>query len=107
MKLLSQREEHIMLAIWSLKDEAYLIGIKKHLSAILGKNWTLGAIHNPLRRLEDLGYLESHLGEATSVRGGRAKRIYRITKTGFHVLAEHKRISDSLWNDFPGVGRVP
>jgi DNA-binding PadR family transcriptional regulator len=101
MKLLSQREEHVMLAIWALKEDAYLVAIKKYLSNILGKNWTLAAIHTPLRRLEELGYLESFVGEATAVRGGRAKRIYRITKSGFEVLMVYRRITETLWADFP------
>ena len=102
MKILSQREEHVMLAVWALKDEAYLVAIKKYLANILGKNWTLGAIHTPLRHLEQLGYLESTLGEATAVRGGRAKRIYRVTKPGFEVLTEYRKITEALWGDFPG-----
>lgn len=102
MNTLSQREEQIMLAIWALKEDAYLVAIKKYLSEIFGKNWTVGAIHKPLRRLEQLGYLESFLGEATAKRGGRAKKIYRMTKPGLIVLTEYKRINETLWADFPG-----
>lgn len=101
MNTLSQREEQIMLTIWTLKDDAYLVAIKKYLSEILGKNWTVGAIHKPLQRLEQFGYLESYLGEATAIRGGRAKKIYRITKQGLIVLTEYKRITQALWADFP------
>jgi PadR family transcriptional regulator PadR len=100
MNTLSQREEQIMLTIWTLKDDAYLVAIKKYLSKVLGKNWTVGAIHKPLRRLEEAGYLESYLGEATAVRGGRAKKIYRITKQGLIVLTEYKRITQALWANF-------
>jgi PadR family transcriptional regulator PadR len=106
MKRLSQREEHVMLAVWTLKEEAYLVAIKKYLSNILGKNWTLAAIHTPLRRLEQLGYLESSLGEATAQRGGRAKRIYRITRSGLEVLTEYKKITEALWADFRGFSII-
>lgn len=102
MDNLSQREEQIMLAIWALNDDAYLVAIKKYLSEIFGKNWTVGAIHKPLRRLEQIGYLESYLGEATAKRGGRAKKIYQITRTGLMVLTEYKKINEALWADFPG-----
>ena len=100
---LTQREEQILLAIWKLKDEAYLVAIKKHLSAILKQEWTVGAIHRPLRHLEIEGLIASHLGEATAKRGGRAKKIYSITKAGFAVLAEYKRINQSLWGRFPDL----
>ncbi len=102
MNNLSQREEQIMLAIWALKEDAYLVAIKKYLSEIFGKNWTVGAIHKPLRRLEQTGCLESFFGEATAKRGGRAKKIYQFTKHGLAVLSEYKRINDVLWADFPG-----
>lgn len=101
MNTLSQREEQIMLSIWSLKDDAYLVAIKKHLSEIFGKNWTVGAIHKPLRRMEKIGYLEFYLGETTAKRGGRAKKIYKITEKGLAVLNEYRRINDALWADFP------
>ena len=55
MNIISQREEQILLAIWELKDEAYLVGIKKYLSRVMKRNWTVGAIHKPLRRLERTG----------------------------------------------------
>jgi DNA-binding PadR family transcriptional regulator len=34
------------------------------------------------------------------VRGGRRKKIYTITKWGFELLTEHKRISDMLWENY-------
>ena len=95
-------EEQIMLAIWTLKDDAYLVAIKKYLSRVFRKNWTVGAIHKPLRRLEQAGYLESWMGGATAVRGGRSKKIYKITKQGLIVLREYRRITQALWADFPG-----
>ena len=102
MNTLSQREEQIMLAIWALDGDAYLVAIKKYLSEIFSKNWTVGAIHKPLRHLEQIGYLESYLGEATAKRGGRAKKIYTATSKGLEVLIEYKRVNDLLWADFPG-----
>ena len=100
--MISQREEQIMLAIWSLKEEAYLVAVKKYLSDIFGKRWTVGAIHKPLRRMEEAGFLVSSLGEATAKRGGRAKKIYQITEKGMAVLKASKQINDLLWADFPG-----
>jgi len=101
---LTQREEQILLAIWKLREDAYLVAIKKHLSGILGQNWTVGAIHRPLRHLENQGLIESHLGEATAKRGGRAKKIYSMTSEGFALLAAYKRINESLWGRFPDLG---
>ena len=103
MKTLSRREEQILLAIWELKEDAYLISIKKYLSRVMNQNWTVGAIHKPLRILEKAGYLDSFPGEATAKRGGRSKKIYKINREGLELLTEYKKINDILWAHFPGI----
>jgi len=100
MELLSKREEQILLAIGSLGANAYLVAIKKHLSEVTGRSLSIGAIHIPLRRLEREGIIESNLGEATSVRGGRRKKIYRLTIKSLEALTESKRVHDILWGNF-------
>ena len=100
MENLTRREEQIMLSIVHLDEDAYLVRIKKHLSGLMKKRWSIGAIHIPLRRLERDGYVTSFYGEATSVRGGRRKKIYRITPKGLKALNENKRINDILWEKF-------
>lgn len=100
---ISRREEQILVSIWELKDDAYLVSIKKYLSEVLGKNWTVGAIHKPLMRLEKMKLIDSHLGEATAVRGGRSKKIYTITDKGLEVLHHHKKLNDTLWANFSGI----
>jgi len=101
MEALTRREEQIMLSIYHLEEDAYLVQIKKHLSKLLKKRWSIGAIHIPLRRLERDGYLESFFGEATAVRGGRRKKIYKVTKKGMKALTENKKVNDLLWENFP------
>jgi len=100
MDILSKREEHILLAIAALEEEAYLVQIRSYLSAIHRKKFSLGAVHIPLRRLERSGYVEAAFGEATAVRGGRRKKIYRLKPKAFALLHESKRVQDSLWARF-------
>ena len=101
MKGLTRKEELIMLSILNLRREAYLVAITDHLARITGNKIMLTSVHLPLTRLEKTGLIASELGEATAVRGGRRKKIYRITKAGFRALNEHKRISDALWAAYP------
>ncbi len=100
MKELTRKEELIMLSILNLRSDAYLVAIADHLSRITGLAIRLTSVHLPLTRLEKMGFIDSKLGEATAVRGGRRKKIYRITKAGFRVLGEHKRINDALWAEY-------
>ncbi len=103
MDALSKREEQILLAVATLEDEAYLVRIRRHLSTILRKNMSIGAIHIPLRRLERSGCVEAAFGETTAVRGGRRKKIYRLTPKAAAVLQESKRVQDVLWTRYRGL----
>ena len=100
MENLSQREEQILLAIGYLQEEAYLVAIRKHLSKITGKELSIGAVHIPLRRLEKQGLIASSFGKSTAIRGGRRKKIYRLTAAGSAALEESKKVNDKLWADY-------
>ena len=106
MKTISKREEQILIAIWNLKESAYLLAIKNHLSKIMGADWSIGAIHKPLMKLEKEGLVESYMGEATAKRGGRSKKIYRVSKLGIDTLKAIKEEHDALWAKFPAIKRA-
>lgn len=97
MKGLTRKEELILLTILALKRDAYLVAITDRLTEAVGERVTLPSVHIPLSRLERAGLITAELGEGTAVRGGRRKKIYRVTEAGFKALHEHKRISDTFW----------
>lgn len=99
MKLLTKQEELVLLTIRNLEDNAYLISIRKHLTGVTGKEWSVGAVYVPLERLRNMGYVHSHIGEPTAERGGRGKKFYIITHDGIKALVEAKRVNDLLWGD--------
>jgi len=100
MKSITRKEELVMLSVLNLQDDAYLIAIQDHLSEVTAKKVSLTSVHLPLSRLEQDGHIESYFGEATAVRGGRRKKIYKITERGFEALEAYKKISDVLWKKF-------
>lgn len=100
MKTITRKEEQIILSILNLKENAYLIAIKNFLAKLTGKKVSLTTVHLPLTRLEEQGLIEAEFGEATAVRGGRRKKIYKITESGFSALEEYKNISDQLWSNY-------
>jgi DNA-binding PadR family transcriptional regulator len=97
MKLLSRSEELVLLAVWRLKAEAYCVPIRQCLIDTTCRNWSFGAIYDPLDRLESKGFLVSDLSEPTSERGGRSKRIYSLTRSGREALEEMKQIQAAMW----------
>lgn len=101
MKLLSSHDEMLLLAILSLGDNAYGLTVRKEVSRATGKDWSIGAIYDPLYRLEKKGYVESKLTEPTAERGGRSKRVFSVTLKGKQALREQKAVRDHLWRRIP------
>ncbi|MBN1274411.1 MAG: hypothetical protein JXB26_19285 [Candidatus Aminicenantes bacterium] len=101
MKSLTQLEQHILLAIFHLKDNAYLITIRDFLKKITGKNHAIATIYVPLERLRKLGCLDTIDGGPSPKVGGRSIKYYSLTKTGFRLLGEMRKINDRMWLGFP------
>ena len=98
MKLLSRPEELVLLAVFRLKENAYCVPIRKQLKEVTNKEWSFGAIYDPLDRLEKKGLLESFLNDPTPERGGKSKRIYKLTNEGIQALLDIKNIEESMWS---------
>jgi DNA-binding PadR family transcriptional regulator len=103
MKLLTKVEEFILLAIWSLQEQAYSLAIQKHISEISDEKWSLGTIYAPLERLEKRGFINSYITEPTPEKGGRQKRIYCITDNGKEALVRSKKVQKSMWERVPAA----
>ncbi len=101
MKLLSNQDEILMLAIRALGNEAYGVTIRRYVSKVTGKDWSIGAIYDPLYRLEKKEFIKSELSNPTNERGGRSKRMFSITDSGIKALNEHKLVRDKLWEIVP------
>ena len=107
MKLLSSQNEVLLLAILNLGDNAYGMTIRREVSQATGKEWSIGAIYDPLYRLEERGFVESCLSHPTRERGGRSKRIFKVTKAGLEALLAHKQVRDGLWQAIEFAGLDP
>ena len=101
MKYLSRPEELVLLTIWKMEEEPYGVNIRKYITDMTGKYWSIGSIYVPLDRLENKGYLTSYLADPTSERGGKSKRYYELTKEGVKQLQEIKKIYQTFWKDLP------
>jgi PadR family transcriptional regulator PadR len=101
MRFLSRPEELVLHAVWQLKENAYCVPIRKHVSQLSGEDWSFGAIYVPLHRLEKKGLVKSFLNDPLPVRGGRSRRIYQITPPGLKALTEVRELHDSMWAGAP------
>lgn len=104
MDILSRMEELILLSVWKLQDKAYGLEIRTHLSEILDRDLSIGAVYVPLKRLKKRGYLSSWDSEPTDERGGRSKRFFKLTQKGVHALQEVKTVQENAWANLPDIG---
>lgn len=97
-KFISRSEEFLLLAVWRLKENAYGVTIRDQIKEATGKTWAYGALFVMLSRLEKKGYLTSYFADPSSQRGGKSKRIFRLTPHGVKALKEVRKAQESVWS---------
>jgi len=98
---LGEFEEVVLLTIAALMEEAYSVAIVDEIARVTERSVKLGVVHAVLNRLENKGYVNSHLGEATKTRGGRRKRFFTVTHAGKVALTKVKQQRDHYWSLIP------
>jgi len=104
-ELLTDFELMILLAILRAGDEAYGVVIAREIETTAGRTVLLGAVYAALERLERNGLAASSVGEPTALRGGRAKRFFRVTPRGLRAVKDTQRALVALWSGVPALER--
>ncbi|CCG98187.1 transcriptional regulator, PadR-like family [Fibrella aestuarina BUZ 2] len=98
---LGEFEEVVLLMVAILDGDGYGVTVSQALEEHTGRVVTFGAVHNTLIRLEEKGFVISELGGATAARGGRRKRLFRVTALGSRALQEIQQLRQELWQLVP------
>ncbi len=98
---LGEFEETVLLWVTIQHEQAYGLSIAKAIEEEMGRSVTLSSVHTALYRLEEKGLVESKMGEASPVRGGRRKRIFMVTNTGKEALMQAREMRNKLWAMIP------
>ena len=102
-KGLGEFEELVLLAVCILDDAAYGVSVKQQIEEHANRAVLLGAVHITLYRLQDKGLLESELGGSSNTRGGRRKRLFKITKAGMQQLQAAQEVRLKMWKLIPNL----
>ena len=98
---LGEFEELVLLAIIKLGSEAYGVSVRQTLTDVREFETSIGAVYTTLDRLEEKGFVQSHFGEATFERGGRAKKFFTVTGAGELALAQAAKVRQALSTEKP------
>lgn len=103
----SDFEQQVLLAAWRLGDTAYGASVRDEIEARTGREVAQGAVYVTLVRLEKKGLLHSTLSDPTPVRGGKAKRYFKITPAGVAGVQAARENMDRLWEGLPETSELP
>jgi len=83
---LGELEELVLMIVAILNEEAYGIKVMDEINRQINRKVNISAVHTVLDRLEGKKFVHSYMGGASAERGGRRKRLFRITAEGSEAL---------------------
>ena len=98
---LGEFEEIVLLLVAVQHDQAYGFSITTSIEKDLKRSVTMSSVHTALYRLEEKGFVNSRIGDSTTKRGGRKKRLFTITTEGKVALNKAKEARSILWQRMP------
>ena len=86
--MLGEFEYLTLTAATRLGDDAYGVGIRREIEEATGRRCSIGALYTTLDRLEAKGFIKTRMGDPTPQRGGRSKRMVRVTAKGVQAASD-------------------
>ena len=100
---LGEFEQMLLLAAMRLGDDAYGVRLMEELERSVGRRVSRGSVYVTLDRLEDKMWIESETVAAAGNRGGRPRRVVRVTPEGKDVLRKSREALLTLWDGLETV----
>lgn len=86
--MIGEFEYVLLAAAVRLGEDAYGAAIRQEIGIHTGHLCSIGALYTTIDRLEKKGLIKTWMGEGTPERGGRAKRMVRVTSAGVRAATE-------------------
>jgi PadR family transcriptional regulator len=86
--MLGEFEYALITAAAALGEDAYGAAIREEIETSTQRKCSIGALYTTIDRLETKGLLKTWMGDATPQRGGRAKRMVRVTPKGVRAAKD-------------------
>jgi DNA-binding PadR family transcriptional regulator len=95
---LNDLEQLLMLAVARLEGSAYGVTIRSEILDRAGRRVSMAAVYAALDRLEARRLVRHRLSPPTPERGGRRRKLYRVTETGADALTEARNSMARMWD---------
>ena len=90
--MLGEFEYLLLSAAARLGEDAYGAAIRQEIENATKGRCSIGALYTTLDRLEAKGLVKTWMGDPTPQRGGRPKRMVRVTAKGIREAADFYNI---------------
>ncbi|MEP1035209.1 PadR family transcriptional regulator [Ekhidna sp.] len=100
---LGEFEELVLLTVGILYDNAYSVAIQRELNKQTDRKVSISSVHAAVYRLEEKGLLKSRMGEMSSERGGKRKRLFSISHAGKVALETANELRNRMRNQIPKI----
>ena len=98
---LGELEELVLMIVAILNEEAYGVKVMDEIESQINRKVNISAVHTTLDRLEKKGFVSSHMGGASAERGGRRKRLFKVTAEGSKAIEFVHQTRNSLYQQIP------
>jgi len=98
---LGELEELVLMIVAILQENAYGVKVMDEILDQIGRKVNISAVHTVLDRLEKKDFVSSYMGGASSERGGRRKRLFKVTATGSKAIAYVHQTRNELYDKIP------
>jgi PadR family transcriptional regulator, regulatory protein PadR len=108
--MIGEFEYLLLTASMRLGENAYGAAIRQEIEEATGRQCSIGALYTTLDRLEQKGFIMTQMGDPTPQRGGRSKRMVRITAKGIKAASDFyvavKRVSRGVSWETQRIGEL-
>ncbi|SNT35005.1 Transcriptional regulator PadR-like family protein [Ekhidna lutea] len=98
---LGELEELVLMIVAILNEEAYGVKVMDEIQNQIGRKVNISAVHTVLDRLEKKDFVSSYMGGASAERGGRRKRLFKVTAEGSKAITYVHQTRNELYNQIP------
>ena len=94
---LGELQQLSMLAVARLGPDAYGAAIQEELASVADRRVAVPTVYVTLIRLEERGLVRSTEEPPPEGQGGRPRRVFELTPSGWDALAEARGAADRMW----------
>ena len=105
--MIGEFEYLLIAASHRLGEDAYGASIRREVEEATERPCSIGSLYTTLDRLEAKGLVRTWMGEATSQRGGRAKRMVSVTAKGAEAASAFYRAISRVSRDISWEALCP